>query len=72
MDKMLLLWDCGFHDYDMFDQVRRRQAHALGRLPAHAKPKWVHSLPDGSYLAYIYPSEYRCRHGFTGGDAVWS
>lgn len=58
---MLLLWDCGFHDYDMFDHVCRRQAHALGRLPAHVKPKWVASLPDGSYLAYIYPSEHQRR-----------
>jgi hypothetical protein len=58
---MLLLWDCGFHDYDMFAQVRQRQAHALGRFGAHVKPKLVCPLPDGSYLAYIYPSEYRRR-----------
>jgi hypothetical protein len=59
--EMLLLWDCGFHDYEMFAQVLRRQAHALGRLGAHVKPKLVCPLPDGSYLAYIYPAEYRRR-----------
>jgi hypothetical protein len=58
---MLLLWDCGFHDYDMFAQVLQRQAHALGRFGAAVKPKLVCALPDGSYLAYIYPSEYRRR-----------
>jgi hypothetical protein len=55
---MLVMWDCGFHSFDMADQTRRRKAHFLGRLPAHAKPKFVKALPDGSYLAYIYPSDY--------------
>jgi hypothetical protein len=59
--EMLLLWDCGFHDYDMFAQILQRQAHALGRFGAAVKPKLVCALPDGSYLAYIYPSEYRRR-----------
>lgn len=55
---MLLMWDRGFHSFDMAVQTRKRQAHFLGRLPAHANPKCVQRLPDGSYLAYIYPSEY--------------
>lgn len=58
---MLVMWDRGFHDYDMFAQVRKREAHVLSRLPAHAKPKRVGGLPDGSYWAYIYPSDYRRR-----------
>ena len=61
---MLLMWDRGFHSFDMALHTRRRQAHFLGRLPAHAQPKWVRNLPDGSYRAYIYPSEYqRKQHG---------
>jgi len=40
-------------------QTRQRNAHFLGRLPAHVKPKLIEALPDGSYLAYIYPSDYR-------------
>ena len=58
---MLVMWDRGFHDFDMFQSVLRRQAHALGRLPAHVKPQRVRSLPDGSYLAYLYPSDYQRR-----------
>jgi hypothetical protein len=56
---MLVMWDRGFHSFDMAVQTRQRKAHFLGRLPAHVKPKFVHALPDGSYLAYIYPSEYQ-------------
>lgn len=58
---MLLMWDRGFHDYDMLVQTRQRQAHILSRLPAHIKPIPVQSLADGSYLAYLYPSDYQRR-----------
>jgi len=58
---MLLMWDCGFHDFDMFVQARRRGAHVLGRLPAHVKPRLVRVLPDGSYLAWLFPSDYQRR-----------
>jgi len=54
---MLVMWDRGFHDYDMLVDARHQGAHVLSRLPAHVKPKPVCSLPDGSYLAYLYPSE---------------
>ena len=37
-DGMLVMWDRGFHDYDMIVGVRQRQAHVLSRLPAHAQP----------------------------------
>jgi len=58
---MLLMWDRGFHDYDMFVQARQRGAHVLSRLPAHVKPKLVRRLADGSYLAYLQPSDYQRR-----------
>ncbi len=58
---MLVLWDRGFHDYDMFCDVRSRGAHILSRLPAHAKPELVEVLPDGTYLAYIRPSQSKRR-----------
>jgi hypothetical protein len=58
---MLVMWDRGFHDYDMIVGVRQRQSHVLSRLPAHAKPEHVQTLPDGSWLAYIYPSDYQRR-----------
>jgi len=59
---MLVLWDCGFHSYDMADRCFRQQkAHFLGRVPAHVVFQVVRSLPDGSYLAYIRPSGYQRR-----------
>lgn len=58
---MLVMWDRGFHDYDMLVQVSQRGAQVLGRLPAHVKPKRIHTLPDGSYLAYVYPSDHQRR-----------
>jgi hypothetical protein len=58
---MLVMWDRGFHDFDMIARVRERQAHVLGRLPAHVKPEPVLKLSDGSYLAYLYPSDYQRR-----------
>lgn len=58
---MLVMWDRGFHDYDMLVQTRQRGAHVLSRLPAHVKPKVVQRLADGSYLAYLRPTDYRRR-----------
>ena len=58
---MLVLWDRGLHEYDLLAAVRQREAHALGRLPAHVKPEWAASLPDGSTLAYLRPSDPKRR-----------
>lgn len=58
---MLVMWDCGLHDFDMFRIVRERQAHAVGRFSTRVKPRRVRTLPDGSYLAHIYPSNYHRR-----------
>jgi hypothetical protein len=55
---MLIMWDRGFHSFEMAVKTRQRGTHFLGRLPAHVKPRFVRSLPDGSYLAYIYPADY--------------
>jgi hypothetical protein len=54
---MLVLWDRGFHDFDMLVAARQRQAHVLSRLPAPVQPQFVRALPDGSVLAYLLPSE---------------
>ena len=54
---MLLMWDRGFHDYEMVAAARRRGAHVLSRLPAHVKPQVLRVLPDGSLLAALLPSE---------------
>ncbi len=54
---MLLMWDRGFHDFDMLVAARQRGAHVLGRLPAQVKPLPLRTLPDGSTLAYLLPSD---------------
>jgi hypothetical protein len=58
---MLLMWDRGFHEFDMFVGVRVRNAHGLGRLPAHVQPEVVETLPDGTVLASLSPSDYQRR-----------
>jgi hypothetical protein len=58
---MLVMWDRGLHDYDMFSRVRARGAHVLSRIGSHIHPKRVETFSDGSYLAYIYPSDYKRR-----------
>lgn len=54
---MLVMWDRGFHDFDMVVAARKRQAHVLSRLPAHVKPQPLRTLPDGSVLTYLLPAE---------------
>jgi hypothetical protein len=57
---MLVMWDCGFHSFDMAYQTHKvRKAHFLRRLPSNVKPTFIRALSDGSYLAYIYPSDYQ-------------
>jgi hypothetical protein len=58
---MLLMWDTGFHDFDMLRLAVETGAQVLARLPAHVKPQFVRSLPDGSYLARLRPSDYARR-----------
>ena len=54
---MLLLWDRGFYSFEMIAQTLARGAQVLGRVPATVTltPRWL--LPDGSYWAYISPSD---------------
>lgn len=56
---MLVMWDRGFHSFDMAIRTLERKAHFLSRAPSHVKPEFVEALDDGSYLAWIYPSEYQ-------------
>jgi hypothetical protein len=50
---MLLLWDLGFHSFEMVRAVLARGAHLLGRLPATVKPRPVRTLADGTKLVLI-------------------
>lgn len=58
---MLVMWDRGFHEFDMLAGAVKRGAHVLARLPDHVKPRHVATLSDGSWLGYIYPSDYQRR-----------
>jgi hypothetical protein len=59
---MLVLWDCGFHSYDMCEHCFQQQkADFLGRVPSHVRFTPIRHLSDGSFLAYIRPSEYQRR-----------
>jgi hypothetical protein len=50
---MLVMWDTGFHSFEMIQRTQARKAHFLGRLPASVKLVPVSSLPDGSRLVYL-------------------
>jgi hypothetical protein len=66
---MLLLWDRNFLTFKHVEAVRRRGAHVLARIKSNLifTPRQV--LPDGSYLAKIYPSA-RQRDRDEGGRVV--
>jgi hypothetical protein len=53
----LVMWDAGFHDFDLWLAVTGRGAQALAPVPGYLKPQWVQPLPDGSAWAYLRPSE---------------
>ena len=55
----LLTWDRGFHSFDMACQAKKTGADFLGRVPSNVNLRPIKELPDGSYLAYIYPSDYK-------------
>jgi hypothetical protein len=52
---MLLLWDRGFFSYNLWQSVLLRDCHLLARVREHYVLRPIESLPDGSYLAKIYP-----------------
>ena len=53
---MLLLWDRGFHAYEMVRTTFAQQAHFLGRTKKNSVLRPTEILADGSFLARIYPS----------------
>ena len=40
-------------------QAKQTGADFLGRVPSNVNLRPLKELPDGSYLAYIYPSDYK-------------
>jgi len=65
---MLVMRDRGLFSFDQVAGGRQRGAQVLCRLSAALKPRCVERLSDGSYLAYIYPSDHKRRQGV---NACW-
>jgi transposase IS4-like protein/DDE family transposase len=57
-ENMLVTLDRGLFSFAMFQGIRTRGSHVLGRVRSNIRPRCVESLPDGTYLAYISPSDY--------------
>ena len=53
---MLLLCDRNFFSYALWQQLLRRGVQVLFRVKGHLVLRPIRALPDGSYLAKIYPS----------------
>jgi Insertion element 4 transposase N-terminal/Transposase DDE domain len=66
---MLLIWDRGFFSYALIRAVGQRGAHLLARVKSNTILKPLRPLPDGSYLAKVYPSPGDRRRD-TGGLMV--
>lgn len=58
---VLLLWDRGFHGFDMVVAALGRGCELLGRLPATVKPEARRTLADGTHLVWLRPSSERGR-----------
>jgi hypothetical protein len=63
---MLLLWDRGFLSYSNVQDVRARKAHLLARIKKNLVFAKLKVLPDGSYLAKLYPSAKQRRRDQDG------
>lgn len=55
-ENMLLLWDRNFLSYRLVQAVLKRGAHLLARVKSNMIFMPVKRLPDGSFLAKLYPS----------------
>jgi len=64
---MLVMVDKGLCDFDTLSAIVQRGAQVLARLPSGTKPQWVKTLSDGSFLAYLRPSDY---HRRTAGERL--
>jgi len=53
----LVLWDAGFHSFEMIERAVANKAQVLGKLPATVKPEVIGPMSDGSVLAYLRPSD---------------
>ena len=66
---MLCLADRNFYGFDLWTQAQNTGADLLWRIKKNMRLAREHTLPDGSYLSHVYPSERDWRHK-TNGVAV--
>lgn len=66
---MLLVWDRGFFSYNLWQQILLRNCQLLARVKVSLVLRPVQELPDGSYLAKIYPC-HSMRNRDEGGILV--
>lgn len=55
---MLLMWDRGFHSFRMVHDCLAQGCHFLGRVPSHAILESREALPDGSFIAELFETQY--------------
>lgn len=58
---MLVLWDCGFHSFDMVQKALATDAHILTRLPTNVKVKPISPVADGSTLIDLVQRDHQGR-----------
>lgn len=58
----LVLWDRGYYGYSLLKDALDQGKQVLGRVSSQVVFEKVRTLPDGSYLADIYPSTQDKRH----------
>ena len=63
---LLLLWDRGFHSYEMVRGTSARNAHFVGRTKSNVILEPTELLSDGSFLAQIYATPKARRHRVGG------
>ncbi len=52
---MLLMWDRGFFSYKLWQQLILRNCQVLARVTVGQVLRPIKELPDGSYMAKLYP-----------------
>jgi hypothetical protein len=55
---MLLLWDCGFLGYPLWQSVVTQGCQLLARAGSHLVLPVQQPWPDGSYLSQLYPRDW--------------
>jgi hypothetical protein len=53
----LILWDTGYFSFKLIRQTLQQRQFFLGPVACHLILQPIRSLPDGSYLAKIYPTQ---------------